>query len=130
MREDFGVVLFEEGRLKGYMKSHPEAQQGLAVFDKKGKEFYNMIVTNNSPLGPVLKYGAQLVLEKGKDTYLFLRRHRCAVFWCSIYFNFIHVPVITYFRTNICSKTCYCNSTKFPLICIKIGSKLVENENI
>ena len=66
MREDFGVILFEEGRLKGYMKNNPDAQQGLAVFDKRGKEFYNMIVTNNSPLGPVLKYGAQLVLEKGK----------------------------------------------------------------
>ena len=73
MREDFGVILFEEGRLKGYMKNHPEAQQGLAVFDKRGKEFYNMIVTNNSPLGPVLKYGAQLVLEKGKETYLLLK---------------------------------------------------------
>ena len=79
MREDFGVVLFEEGRLKGYMKSHPEAQQGLAVFDKKGKEFYNMIVTNNSPLGPVLKYGAQLVLEKGKDTYLLLKYHNNSI---------------------------------------------------
>ena len=66
MREDFGVILFEEGRLKGYMKNNPEAQEGLAVFDKSKKEFYNMIVTNNSPLGPVLKYGNQLVLEKGE----------------------------------------------------------------
>ena len=66
MREEFGVVLFEEGRLKGYTKDNPAAQQGLKVFDKTKKEFYNMIVTNNSPLGPVLKYGAGLVLEKGR----------------------------------------------------------------
>ena len=41
MREDFGVILFEEGRLKGYMKENPEAQQGLAVFDKSKNIFVN-----------------------------------------------------------------------------------------
>ena len=66
MRENFGVILFEEGRLKNYVRHHPEAQTGIHVFDKKAKEFYNIIVTNNSPLGPVLKHGAGLVLEKGK----------------------------------------------------------------
>ena len=66
MREDFGVILFVEGRLKSYLRQNTEAQTGLHVFDKRGKEFYNIIVTNNSPLGPVMKYGAQLLLEKGK----------------------------------------------------------------
>ena len=61
MRENFGVILFEEGRLKKYMKKQREAQTGLHVFDKGAKEFYNSIVTNNSPLGPVLKHGAGLV---------------------------------------------------------------------
>ena len=65
MQEEFGVILFEEGRLKGYMKENPAAQQGLKVFDKRSREFYNMIVTNNSPLGPMLKHGAGTILEKG-----------------------------------------------------------------
>ena len=65
MRENFGIVLFEEGRVKSYMKANPAAEQGLKVFDKRGKEFYNIIVTDNSPLGPVFKYGAGKVLETG-----------------------------------------------------------------
>ena len=72
MREDFGVILFEQGRLKAYMKNNPEAQQGLQVFDKSTKEFYNIIVTNNSPLGPVLKYGAGTILETGKINSLII----------------------------------------------------------
>lgn len=71
MREDYAVILFEEGRLKGYMMDHPEALEGLGVFDKQKKEFYNLIVTQNSPLGPVLKYGAVHIYEKGLVNYIY-----------------------------------------------------------
>jgi len=65
MRDDFLVVLCEEASLRGFMNTNPAALEGLEVFDKTKKEYFNIIVTNNSPLGPVLKHGAGLLLEKG-----------------------------------------------------------------
>ena len=65
MHENFGIVLYEEGRVKYYMKQHPKDQEGLNVFGKKGREFYNVIVKDNSPLGPIFRYGAGKVLETG-----------------------------------------------------------------
>ena len=65
MHDDFGIVLYEEGRVKYYMKQNPVDQEGLKVFGKKGREFYNIIVKDNSPLGPVFRYGTGKVLETG-----------------------------------------------------------------
>ena len=69
MHESFGVVLYEEGRVKYYMKNNPADQEGLNVFGKKGREFYNVIVKDNSPLGPIFRYGAGKVLETGNIEY-------------------------------------------------------------
>ena len=69
MHESFGVVLYEEGRVKYYMKNNPADQEGLNVFGKKGREFYNVIVKDNSPLGPIFRYGAGKVLETGDKVY-------------------------------------------------------------
>ena len=67
MRENFGVVLTIEGLLKHHMQLNPADQIGLHAFDPRTskKEFYNIIVTKNSPLGPMLKYGGTKILESG-----------------------------------------------------------------
>ena len=37
----------------------------LEIFDKGHVEWYNLIVTENSPLGPMLKHGAKKMHEQG-----------------------------------------------------------------
>ena len=75
MHDSFGIVLYEEGRVKYYMKQNPHDQEGLNVFGKKGREFYNVIVKDNSPLGPVFRYGAGKVLETGIKLFPIIGRY-------------------------------------------------------
>ena len=42
----------------------------LALFDKGRAEWYGLIVTENSPLGPILQYGAKQLHERGVFDHL------------------------------------------------------------
>ena len=66
MRKERVVVFAPDVPTRAYMNANPAAREGLHVFDKRKPELCNLIVTDNSPLGPVLKYGARLIIEKGK----------------------------------------------------------------
>jgi hypothetical protein len=66
------VVIHDmEGSIDTYSKSGKgDAMDHLAIFDKGRTEWYGLIVTENSPLGPILKYGANKLHERGVFDHL------------------------------------------------------------
>ena len=67
IRNERAVLLVpEEGLLRWSMNTNPTDKEGLRLFDKGRNRFKNLVVTNNSPLGPILRYGAGLASEKGE----------------------------------------------------------------
>ena len=65
-----GVVIHElEGTIKAYL--HRCGGERTKYFDAyvRGRvEHHNLIVTKNSPLGPILNYGSRVLLERGSLT--------------------------------------------------------------
>ena len=60
------VIHLSDKTLRQYFLQNPKSLRPKTVFpvEQKG-EIENMIVTNNSLLGPMLKYGCRVLLEKG-----------------------------------------------------------------
>ena len=60
------VIHLSDKTLRQYYLQNPQSVRPKTVFPEEQKgEIENMIVTNNSPLGPMLKYGCRMLLEKG-----------------------------------------------------------------
>ena len=68
LREEPVVVFAIDIPLRAHMIAYPGDLEGLHTFDKGTTKYCNLIVTDNSPLGPVLKYGAQRILETGEKS--------------------------------------------------------------
>lgn len=64
-KEEFGVISIGESQLIGHLGRNPNERHGLKVFGRGRKEFWNTIVSNNSPFGPRLRYGTLHVVEQG-----------------------------------------------------------------
>ena len=65
MLNDLIVIQLQEGTMRGFVKSNPEKGQGIKLFDRGSNTAYNLIVVNNCPLGPVLRFAARNALETG-----------------------------------------------------------------
>ena len=65
MRQERVVLHLQEGTLKGYLKEHPELSDNVKVFAPSSPEYFNIIVNNNSPLGPVFQQASLLLVEQG-----------------------------------------------------------------
>ena len=59
------VVHLADKALRQYYKANPTKVKPNAFASKDGHRIENMIVTLNSPLGPILSFGCRLLLEKG-----------------------------------------------------------------
>ena len=62
-----GVVIHElEGALEAYLgQCGGERKEHFDVYARERTEYHNLIVNKNSPLGPILRYGSRLLLERG-----------------------------------------------------------------
>ena len=47
------------------IKDNPEKGQGIKLFDRGSNVAYNLIVVDNCPLGPALKFAARNAMETG-----------------------------------------------------------------
>ena len=60
------VIHLSDKALRQYFLQNPKSSQPKTVYPEEQKgEMENMIVTANSPLGPMLKYGCHILREKG-----------------------------------------------------------------
>ena len=60
------VIHLSDKALRQYFLQNPKSSRPKTVFPEEQKgEMENMIVTANSPLGPMLKYGCRILREKG-----------------------------------------------------------------
>ena len=71
-RQDERVVIHD---LQGAIDAHTKYEDGntmehLTIFNKGRSEWYGMIVTENSPLGPMLQHGSKDMHERGVFNYL------------------------------------------------------------
>ena len=62
-----GVVIHElEGALESYLgQCGGERKEHFDVYVRERAEYHNLIVNKNSPLGPILRFGSRLLLERG-----------------------------------------------------------------
>ena len=68
------VISIQQGAIDKHRKyGKPEQHDKLEVFQREHFEPYAMIVTKNSPLGPILKYAAQIMQERGVFGHLKLK---------------------------------------------------------
>ena len=60
------MIHLSDKTLRQYFLQNPKSTRPKTVFPEEQKgEIENMIVTKNSPLAPMLKYGCRILLEKG-----------------------------------------------------------------
>ena len=65
MKQERVVLHLQEGTLKGYLKENPDLADNIKVFAPSSPEYFNIIVNNNSPLGPVFQQASLLLVEQG-----------------------------------------------------------------
>ena len=65
MLNDLIVIQLQEGTIRGFVKKNTEKGQGIKLFDRGSNVAYNLIVVDNCPLGPVLRFAARNALETG-----------------------------------------------------------------
>ena len=66
--KDSVVIHVSEADVDVYSKN--ERNDKLEVFHKGSSEYFNLIVPNNSPLGPILQHGTKVMFERGVFDYL------------------------------------------------------------
>ena len=59
------VIHLQEGTIRGFVKDNSDKGQGIKLFDKGKMQGYNLIVVDNCPLGPVLRFAARRATETG-----------------------------------------------------------------
>ena len=59
------VIHIGEGVIRGFMKNNPKKGIGIKLFDRGATEAHNIILVNNSPLGPALRLAARNAIETG-----------------------------------------------------------------
>ena len=70
-RNDQVVIHEVQSAINVYKKNGKyDTEDTLQVFQKGHNEYFGMIVTENSPLGPILQYGAKVMTERGTLDYL------------------------------------------------------------
>jgi len=70
-RNDQVVIHEVQSAINVYKKNGKfDIEDTLQVFQKGHNEYFGMIVTENSPLGPILQYGAKVMTERGTLDYL------------------------------------------------------------
>ena len=70
-RNDPVVIHEVQSAINVYKKNGKfDIEDTLQVFQKGHNEYFGMIVTENSPLGPILQYGAKVMTERGTLDYL------------------------------------------------------------
>ena len=65
MLNNLVVIHIQEGTIRGFVKENPEKGQGIKLFDRGSVQPYNLIVVDNSPLGPPLRFAARTAMETG-----------------------------------------------------------------
>ena len=65
MQNDRVVLHLQESTLKGHLLEHPEAGYNIKVFGGSKPEYFNIMLNNNSPLGPMLRFGCLRLSEFG-----------------------------------------------------------------
>ena len=65
MKTERVVLHLQEGTLKGYLQKDPELSDNIKVFAGSTPEYFNIIVNNNSPLGPPFRLAAMELVEQG-----------------------------------------------------------------
>ena len=65
IERDQVVVHLADKALRQYFKANPTKTKPKTFASKGDKQVENMIVTENSPLGPVLTFGCRVLLERG-----------------------------------------------------------------
>ena len=59
------VIHLSEKVLRQYFMENPSKTKPKTILSKEERRIENMIVTENSPLGPILTFGCNKLLEKG-----------------------------------------------------------------
>ena len=70
MQNDRIVLHIQESSLKGYLVDNPAAGFGLKLFGETKPEYFNFMLNNNSPIGPMLRSGFQQLAETGVMTHV------------------------------------------------------------
>ena len=69
--KDSVVIHVSEAAVDVYTKyGRYDMANKLDVFYKGSSEYFNLIVSNNSPLGPILQHGSKIMFERGVFDYL------------------------------------------------------------
>ena len=61
----FYVAQMQEGSIRGWIREHPLAGDKVKIFGNGNKQFYTLILTNNSPMGPIFQFACREMIEKG-----------------------------------------------------------------
>ena len=59
------VIQLHEFAIRGFIKNNPKKGLGIEMFDRGPVKPYNLILVNNSPLGPALRLAARNSMETG-----------------------------------------------------------------
>ena len=59
------VIHVGESVIRGFMKNNPKKGIGIKLFDRGATEAHNIILVNNSPLGPALRLASRNAMETG-----------------------------------------------------------------
>ena len=59
------VIHVGESVIRGFIKNNPKKGIGIKLFDRGATEAHNIILVNNSPLGPALRLAARNAIETG-----------------------------------------------------------------
>ena len=65
MKNDRVVLHLGEDDIQSAVKDDPEIAGDVYIFAREKPTYRNMVVTNNSPLGPILNFGVRLLVENG-----------------------------------------------------------------
>ena len=65
MQTDRVVLHIQESSLKGHLVGDPSAGFGMKLFGASKPEYFNFMLNNNSPIGPMLRLGLQQMAESG-----------------------------------------------------------------
>ena len=68
---DSVVIYVSQSSIDVFIKyGQYDGENKLDVFYKSSAEYFNLIVTKNSPLGPILQHGSNVMFERGMFDYL------------------------------------------------------------
>ena len=70
MQTDRVVLHIQESSLKGHLVNNPSDGFGMKLFGASKPKYFNFMLNNNSPIGPMLRSGLQQLAESGVMTHV------------------------------------------------------------